>query len=104
MQPLDTLSPTQMEAPSPSSQSESSRQTLLKKYGPRWQSNLVSHVEAISADLAQPDDCKRICEGVMAVYHVGPGFHPRETKIGYVHAYVSYHQGNTKQIKYADKT
>jgi uncharacterized protein YbjT (DUF2867 family) len=64
--------------------SESSRQNLLEQYGPTWQSNLISDVEVVSADLAQSDDCMRICEGVTAVYHIGPAFHPRETEIGYI--------------------
>ena len=64
--------------------SESSRQALLEKYGPTWQSDLKSNVDVVLADLAQPDDCYRIMEGVTAVYHVGPAFHPRETEIGSV--------------------
>ena len=64
--------------------SESSRQVLLEKYGPTWQSDLQSNVDVVLADLAQPDDCYRIMEGVTAVYHVGPAFHPRETEIGYL--------------------
>ena len=63
--------------------SESSRQALLKKYGPTWQSDLESNVEVVLADLAQPADCGRICEGATAIYHVGPAFHPRETEMGY---------------------
>ncbi|MCJ1457751.1 hypothetical protein MMC28_008120 [Mycoblastus sanguinarius] len=58
--------------------SESSRQKLLENYA----SNSKSNIEVVQADLAQPDDCKRILEGVRAVFHVGPAFHPRETEIG----------------------
>ena len=64
--------------------SESSRQKLLEQYGPTWQSNMVSDIEVVSVDLAQSEDCMRICEGVTAVYHIGPAFHPRETEIGYI--------------------
>ena len=67
--------------------SESSRQALEKKYGPTWQSDLKSNIDVVLADLAQPDDCYWIMEGVTAVYHVGPGFHPRETEIGSVIPY-----------------
>lgn len=61
--------------------SDSSRQQLLKNYAGKSK----AHIEVVLADLAQPDDCKRILEGVTAVYHVGPPFHPRETEIGSEH-------------------
>ena len=58
--------------------SDSSRQQLLEKYARKSK----AHIEVVLADLAQPNDCKRIVNGVTAVYHVGPSFHPRETEIG----------------------
>lgn len=61
--------------------SESSRQELLKKHTSK---PLKASVEVVQADLTQPDDCKRICEGVTSVFHIGPSFHPRETDIGYL--------------------
>lgn len=60
--------------------SDSSRQQLLQKYADKSK----ARIEVVLADLAQPDDCKRILEGVTAVYHIGPPFHPRETEIGSV--------------------
>lgn len=59
--------------------SDSSRQQLLEKYGKKSK----AHIEVVLADLAQAQDCKRILEGVAAVYHIGPSFHPKETEIGY---------------------
>ena len=70
--------------------SESSRQALHKKYGPTWQSDMKTNIDIVLADLAQPDDCYRIMEGVRAVYHVGPRFHPRETEIGSVIFYPTH--------------
>lgn len=57
---------------------DSSRQQLLEKYA----GESKAQIEVVLADLTQPDDCKRILEGITAVYHVKPTFHPRETKIG----------------------
>lgn len=59
--------------------SDTSRQQLLEKYADKSK----AHIDIVLADLAQPDDCKRILAGVTAVYHIGPSFHPRETEIGY---------------------
>lgn len=58
--------------------SDSSRQQLLENYANKSR----AHIEVVLADLAQINDCKRILEGVTALYHVGPSFHPRETEIG----------------------
>ena len=58
--------------------SDSSRQQLLEKYADKSK----AHIDIVLADLAQPDDCKRILAGVTAVYHIGPSFHPRETEMG----------------------
>lgn len=57
---------------------DSSRQQLLEKYAGKSK----AQIEVVLADLTQPDDCKRILEGITAVYHVKPTFYPRETKIG----------------------
>ncbi|CAD6586851.1 MAG: Malate dehydrogenase, cytoplasmic [Alectoria sarmentosa] len=59
--------------------SDSSRQQLLEKYAGKSK----AHVEVVLADIAQPNDCKGILDGVAAVYHVGPSSHTRETEIGY---------------------
>lgn len=56
--------------------SDSSRQDLPRKY-------ISPNIEVVQADLAQPSDCQRILDGVKAVFHIRPSFHPRETKIGY---------------------
>ena len=60
--------------------SDSSRQQLLEKYAGKSK----AHVEVVLADIAQPNDCKGILDGVAAVYHVGPSSHTRETEIGSV--------------------
>ena len=54
-----------------------SREQLVKKYA-----HSESNIEILQADMAQPDDCKRILEGVTTLYHIGPSFHPMELEIG----------------------
>ncbi|KAI9816249.1 MAG: hypothetical protein M1827_001850 [Pycnora praestabilis] len=54
--------------------SSTSEQRLKKQY---------TDAEVIKADLADPHETRRIFQGVTAVYHVGPSFHPHETEIGY---------------------
>ena len=38
--------------------------------------------EVLQADLTVPAECERVVQGVTAVYHIGPSFHPNETYIG----------------------
>jgi len=40
-------------------------------------------VEVVQADLAQPDECRRVLAGAAGVLHIGPSFHAHETEIGY---------------------
>ncbi len=39
--------------------------------------------EVIVGDATNPDDALRAMEGVHAVYHVGPSFHPKEREMGF---------------------
>ena len=39
--------------------------------------------EVVIGDAANPDDALRAMQGVSAVYHVGPTFHPREREMGF---------------------
>jgi uncharacterized protein YbjT (DUF2867 family) len=34
-------------------------------------------------DLTQPSECIYVLDGVTAVYHIGPPFHPKEAGIGF---------------------
>ena len=54
--------------------SQASHERVMKAY---------PNAEVIRADLAEPKDCQRLLNGVTAVYHIGPSFHPHETEIGY---------------------
>ena len=54
--------------------SVSSEERLKKAY---------PNAEVTRADLAEPQECKRVLKGVTTVYQVIPGFHPHETEIGF---------------------
>ena len=58
--------------------SVASREQLVKNYA-----DSESSIEVLKADLAQPNDCKRILKGVTTLYHIGPSLHPMELEIGY---------------------
>ena len=52
--------------------SEESHRSLSKAY---------PQAEVIRADLALPQDCKRVLSGVTTIFHAGPTFHPHETEL-----------------------
>lgn len=54
--------------------SQASKERLEKEY---------SNVDVVQADLTEPQDCRKLLEGVTALYHIGPPMHPKETEIGY---------------------
>ncbi|MCJ1309220.1 hypothetical protein MMC25_002877 [Agyrium rufum] len=55
-------------------QSDGSLKSLREKY---------PHYEVVQANLELPTDAQRVLKGATVVYHVGPGFHPKEPEIGY---------------------